>query len=223
VVITIDGPAISGKSAVAKRLAAELKIYYLYTGILYRGVAFSLLEKYGQEVFVAPEKIKDLSLDFIQNFVYKYVVGKPKLLIEGNDVTAKLFETKIDQLASIVSTSPQVRNKLLPVQQDVAKSHSLVADGRDCGSVVFPDAEFKFFLTANLKTRAQRWLKDKRHDAAAKTISIKAVVAEIKQRDKRDLERKIAPLRVPNGAMVIDNSNLTIDETVVKFLAVIRS
>lgn len=234
-IITIDGPVASGKSSVAKRLAEELKMYYLYTGLFYRAVAYILLKKIEEErgekgSFPIVEEcafedfVKKLGpehLDFAKNIFYDYRKdgdeSQPHLFYLSEDITKKLFLSSLDQYASIVSAQKNVRDVLLDLQRDVAARYDIVADGRDCGTVVFPDADYKFYLTADVETRAQRLMSDKTRGELKRDLE--KVKAEVEARDKRDQEREVAPLKVPETAVIIDNSSMTLEETVSKFLS----
>jgi len=244
-IITIDGPVASGKSSIAKALAKELKIYYLYTGLLYRSVAFVLWQRFQNEggsnrsaetdganndfsVFVASLTADDLS--FIAKLCYDYGAegdgeSRPYLFYQGpNDAAAKeitehLYHTSMGQRASVVSANKLVRDSLLDVQRNVAKKYDIVADGRDCGTVVFPNADYKFYLTADAMIRAQRLMLDETRGAFEKDIE--KVKAGLEERDRRDKEREVAPLTIPEDAIIIDNSSLTQEKTLNKFLACI--
>jgi CMP/dCMP kinase len=215
-VITIDGPVASGKSSVAQELANRLNFYYLNTGLLYRSIAYILS--------TVKHKILDASsvqlltaddLTFVQHLIYKYSNSKPHVLFDGQDITSALYAAHMDQGASIVSAGPAVRQALLQLQRSIARKHDLVADGRDCGSVIFPQAEIKFFLTADVDVRAHRLYNDPRRNVTQTFYDIKTSLI---QRDERDRTRAIAPLVIPNDAIVIDNSALTFDQTVDIFM-----
>ena len=213
-VITIDGPAASGKSTVARELASHLGFYYLYTGMLYRAVGYILVHiigKKGEELTNIDEK----ELEFINDMSYRYEGGKPHVFYNDVDITGELFNSKLDDASSLVSSHEQVREALIDIQRDVAHEHDLIAEGRDCGSVVFPDAEYKFFITASLDVRANRKVLD-----YSKPFDV--VKRELIERDKRDKSRAISPLVIPQDAIVIDNSDLTKDETLQKLLSYIK-
>ncbi|MBU1008341.1 (d)CMP kinase [Candidatus Dependentiae bacterium] len=233
-IITIDGPVASGKSSVARALARELKSYYLYTGLLYRAVAHVLLDRLKKEKTRRPflpefqEYVEELGpdqLEFVSDLCYDY--GKdddgdrPYLFYLGEEITHDLYSSELDQPASIVSANKHVRDALLDLQRDVAKRYDIVADGRDCGTVIFPQAEHKFYLTASPEVRAQRLMLDEKRGPLQKDIE--KVEAELEQRDKRDRERSVAPLTIPEDATIIDNSELTLQETVNRFLRAIGS
>lgn len=232
-IITIDGPVASGKSSVAKDIAEKLKIYYLYTGLLYRAVASVLREQIkkeiGRKVFDKEfedyvKHASDSVFDFIKDISYDYGedkgVKRPYVFYKKDEITNLLYDVSLDQISSIVSANKHVRDALLPIQRDVAKRYDIVADGRDCGSVIFPNADHKFYLTASLDTRAMRLMMDERRGVGDTTID--KIKSELEERDRRDKERVVAPLVVPNGATIIDNSSMTLNETVAKFLEYIK-
>lgn len=206
-IITIDGPAGSGKSSVAKEIAEKLNIYYLNSGLLYRSVAYLSLNN-----------IKILNL--IKDLEYIYKNNKSYILYKNQDITDKLYTGEISNLSSKIAEQKEIRENLLNFQQNLAKNYSLIADGRDCGSVVFPDANYKFFLTASLDIRAKRIFLDKNRDN--KSLNLDQIKQELELRDQRDINRKIAPLIIPKDSIIIDNSDLTKQETVNKILSYIK-
>ena len=201
-IITIDGTVASGKSSVAKRLAADLGMHHLNTGLLYRTVA--LLSKQGAAVDAA----------WIKDLTYDVSAVEGTVLFKGQPVLGDVYNPDIDQAASKISADKQIRQLLLPVQRTVGDRYDIVADGRDCGSVVFPDAAVKIYLTANESVRAQRLMNDPARRYAA--MEHNAVITEIRERDQRDKERDVAPLVIPQGATVIDSSDLTFEQTVAR-------
>jgi cytidylate kinase len=213
-IITIDGPVASGKSSVAKAIAKELKIYYLYTGLLYRAVAYLLRKKNIQKI--TPE-----TLSFVKDITYECGVlnAEPRIFYKDEDVTKNLYDMSISQYTSEISVNKVVRDALIAIQQGIAKRYDIVADGRDCGSVVFPNADYKFYLTADVDARAQRLLLDRRRGAE----DLEKVKVQLQERDKRDKEREVSPLVVPEGAIIIDNSKISLAETIDKFLKHLRS
>ena len=208
-IITIDGPVASGKSTVAKAIAKELGIYYLYTGLLYRVIGFVLLEKLKTKEALIKflDEITNKDLIFLYDVAYDYSDGEPHLFYKETDITSMLLDSKYDQIASIVGANKIIRDALLGVQRGIARYHDVVADGRDCGTVVFPDAQHKIFLTASLDVRAQRVALDRTRGETE--VSLEKVKAELEQRDKRDMQRDVAPLIIPEGAVVVDSSHLT--------------
>lgn len=218
-IITIDGPVASGKSSVAKALAQKYGLYYLYTGLLYRGASYILIKR----GIVNPDALTERSriqlsesdVACLADLSYSYVNGKPLIMVDGEDVTDKLLQTSFDRCSSIISSVPAVREKLLSIQRDIAKKYDLIADGRDCGTVVFPDADYKFYLTARCQDRADRLAIDPARNIEGLTAD--EIKRDIEERDLRDMQRNISPLTIPDGAIVIDNSGLTFEETVAQF------
>jgi cytidylate kinase len=200
-IVTIDGPVASGKSSVAKELARRFGFNHVNTGLLYRVVAY-LSAVHKNDMLSVPEDMR-----------YDFVDGKP--MVYWHEVVIEescLYSPLIDQEASRLSADPALRNLLLPLQKEVAKTHNIIADGRDCGSVVYPQAEVKFFLTAEATVRARRLMANKdRHYAS---LSLDEIAHEILVRDCNDQKREVAPLVIPQGAIVIDSTNLTFEQTV---------
>lgn len=223
IIITIDGPAASGKSTIAQELAKKLDYYYLYTGLLYRAVAYVAGQI--QHATTVPENLNSPSLEsfggmnFIGDMTYEYCQGYPHIFYQGKDITAFLQDSALAQQASIVSADIRVREALLSVQRTVAQHYDIIADGRDCGTVVFPNADVKFFLTADVSTRAQRIFSDQKRKAG--TMTLDQIKAGLQERDNRDQSRAVAPLVIPDGAIVIDNSAMSLQQTVDEFLRVI--
>jgi CMP/dCMP kinase len=221
-IITIDGPTASGKSTIAQLLANKLSIYYLNSGLLYRGLAYILSQ---QGISIEKGAIltsKELMLLFsIDTFIYRYSKQKVELLYQTKDIKPYLKNSYIDQYASVIATNSVVRTLFLSYQRSYAQNRSLVVDGRDCGSTVFPYADYKFFLTASFTVRAHRWQKDQ----LDKGIILLLTDCEnaVYERDSRDSLRVFDPLIIPKGAHIIDNSSITIDQTIDCMLASIIS
>jgi len=220
VVITIDGPAGSGKSTVARTLAERLNSYYLYTGLLYRAAAYALCHAYGDEFVGSGRagsfKIGDQDCILFEQLSYDYINKNPHVTYQNHDITDIVQRQKYDQLASIVSANKSVRDALLTLQREVGKAYDIIADGRDCGTIVFPDAQYKFYLTASLDVRASRLFQSAKRKGAVE--SLEEMKQELDERDKRDMNREVAPLRVPKNAIVIDNSDLTSTQTIALFV-----
>ena len=206
-VVTIDGPAGAGKSSVAKRAARELGIKYLDTGAIYRAIALILAKSEispDNEEFLR-EALSEVRIELRDNSV----------LVNDFDVSGEIRTPEVDELASVYSALPVVRSALLGLQQDQEKYGSIIAEGRDVGSVVFPDAKVKFFLTASPEARAKRRYLER--ISKGKDANYDEILAAIKHRDDNDSTRKTAPLTVPDGAIYLDTSDMTEDEAV-KFI-----
>ena len=223
-IITIDGPTASGKSSAGRVVAKELGYYYLYTGLLYRGLAYLLMKDFGYnlESIAHPDMQKVDELLDPKKFTYRYDArDRERIFFNGSDITSYLKGDVIGQAASILSTNPEVRERLNILQRKIANDHNVVIDGRDAGSVVFPHATKKFFLTASEQERADRWRELQRKRGI--TVSFDDALNFIQTRDARDSGRAIAPLTIPEGAQVIDNSDMDLGETSKKIIEEVRA
>ena len=203
-VITIDGPAGAGKSSAAKDVARELGIKYLDTGAIYRAIALILAKSE-----ISPDNDEYLREALSE---IKIILRDDKVLVNDFDVSGEIRTPEVDELASLYSAVPAVREALLGLQQEQKNYGSIVAEGRDVGSVVFPDAKVKFYLTASPEVRAKR-----RYDeriAKGKNANYDEILRAIKERDINDSTRKTAPLSIPEGAIYIDTSDMTEKEAV---------
>lgn len=201
-VIAIDGPAGAGKSTVAKLVASKLGISYLDTGALYRALAY-YLDSLAISAQESPELRKAL-------FDVTVEIRASSVFLNGTDVSSLIRTPAVDRIASLYSALPSVREKLLMLQRDQALKGGLVADGRDMGTVVFPYAPVKVFLTAQAEVRAQR-----RHDElAARGVKVeyRKLLDEILQRDEADVKRSIAPLKQAPGAVLLDSSAMNAEQ-----------
>lgn len=203
-VVAIDGPAGAGKSTAARMLAAELGIAYINTGSLYRALALA-----------ASEAGLDLRLDLPQDFLAAQHLEfrGETLFLNGRDPGSALRSAECAANASIVSKQPAVRKFLLDVQRDAARTQWIVMEGRDIGTVIFPDARIKFFVTASLETRAKRRLAQRGEIAAG--ADLESVMADIRRRDEQDSNRDTAPLRPAEDAIMVDTTGMTADEVLV--------
>ncbi|HLD75114.1 MAG TPA: (d)CMP kinase [Bdellovibrionota bacterium] len=214
-IITIDGPTGVGKSSVSKRLSKKLGILYLESGALYRALAYKSLK---QKLSLTEAFIKKM----LQNtkIHVQGQKGKISVILDGTCVDAYLRDEKIGNRASEISQMKCVREFLLHVQRDCAKENDLIAEGRDMGTVVFPEAQYKFYLEAKPQIRVQRRfleLEKKRH-----RVNLDKIKKNLHERDKKDTEREISPLKVPEGAHLIDTSGLSLDEVVQKIVDAIN-
>ena len=199
-VVAIDGPAGAGKSTVARLLAERCGFTYVNTGSLYRAIAWAAAGK-GVD-------IKDLQEDFLAGLDLDYADGK--LLVNGVDPGEELRSSACSAAASFVATQPRVRQFLLPVQRNAAMKGWIVMEGRDIGSVIFPDAAYKFFVTASVEERARRRLEQN----ANETLTFEEIKKLISERDYQDSHRAEAPLRQAEDALLVDTSSMSIDEVV---------
>lgn len=207
IIIAIDGPTASGKSTTAREVAKRLEYIHINTGAMYR--AFALYASQWGVTSSDDPRIAELS-----EKVYIDFDEEGNILLEGRDVTKDVHAPEVAQLASAIAVLPYVRSKMVAMQQEMGKDGGAVLDGRDIGSVVFPDAELKIFLIANPKTRAER--RRLELALAGKDMPLETLIAEIEQRDKRDSERELSPLRKAPGAEELDTSALTFEEQVEK-------
>ncbi len=205
--IAIDGPVGVGKSTVARALARELGYRYLSTGALYRVVALAARER----GIGAEDDALEARLAALLDSTTIAVEGE-RVLLDGRDVSGGLAEPEIGELASRLSALAVVRARMLPVQRAAADEGGLVVEGRDIGTVVFPDAEYKFFLDAAVAVRAERRFAELAAKGAA--ISREQVLAELSARDRRDAGRALAPLKCAADAVVIDSSRLSVAQVV---------
>lgn len=209
VIITIDGPASSGKGSVAKIVAQSLNFHYLESGAIYRALGLWVYRHHGADLVAEAEVLKllaSLRLEFNGDEIY----------VNDQEVSAMLREESIGMLAARYGAMPQVRQNLLAFQRSFAREPGLVSDGRDMGSVVFPQADLKVFLTATAEKRAER--RYKQLQQLGKSVTIEVILQDIIARDHQDLQRSTAPLRYDSSFKVLDNSALTLAETVTKVL-----
>ncbi len=214
--VAIDGPAGSGKSTISKLIAEKLDILCLDTGAMYRACALKCVQS---GVKVTDEKAVSALMNDIQLEI-KYKDGAQITMLDGADVSSKIREPEISMLASTVSALGCVREKMVDLQRKIAKDTSCVLDGRDIGTNVLPNAQFKFYLTARSEVRAKR----RQLENAAKGFNqpLEDILKQIEERDKQDAGRKIAPLKRAADAVEIDTSDLTINEVVSLILSKIQ-
>lgn len=211
IIIAIDGYSSTGKSTVAKQLANKLGYVYVDTGAMYRAVTLYAL----RNSFITE---KDLDVDALVgklpsirlNFVFNPDSGFGEMYLNGENVEREIRQMEVSRFVSRIAAVPQVRELLVAEQQEMGKSRGIVMDGRDIGTVVFPDAELKIFMTASAEERAQRRFRELRDKGD--TVSYEAVLQNVQERDDLDTSRKDSPLKKAEDAIQIDNSNLGLEE-----------
>jgi cytidylate kinase len=212
-IVTIDGPVASGKSTVARLLAQRLGCYYINSGLLFRTCAYVLMRD-GGHTSEQLRMLSDAQLAGIDWHQLHYVVddGREQIIYANENITYVLKDEAVAQAASIAATNAGVRALVLAYERQLAHGRSCVIDGRDTGSVVFPNAEVKIYLSAAPEVRARRWQLDQEKHGTR--LTLKRALDDVMQRDVRDKKRAIAPLTVPHNATVIDTSALSIAQVV---------
>lgn len=219
-IIAIDGPSGAGKSSVTKLVALELGFSCLDTGAMYRAITWKALEE-GIDVNDA-EALGELARSCIIDFVHEEGDPSPKrVLIDGIDVTGEIRTQRIDQNVSPVSAVPAVREALVAQQQRIGHTGDYIVEGRDIGTVVFPDAEVKVFLTASAEERARRRVAQNAERGIG-SVDYDAVLADIIRRDEYDSSRDVSPLKPADDAFLLDSSPLTIEQVVQKIVDLAR-
>lgn len=204
--IAIDGPAGAGKSTIAKRVAKELGFIYVDTGAMYRAIALYFLQN---QIDASDEETVREALNGIQVSI-AYENGEQQILLNGENVTGSIRREEVGNMASVTSAYPAVRKKLLSLQQELAASADVIMDGRDIGTCVLPKAPLKIYLTASVKTRAKRRFEE----LTEKKIpcNIEEICKDIEERDYRDMHRDVSPLCQAEDAVLVDSSDMTIQE-----------
>ena len=215
--IAIDGPAGAGKSTIAKKVAKELSCVYVDTGAMYRAMALYLLRQK-----VSRENTSEIGTT-CQNadITIEYQDGVQIVLLNGENVNEFLRTEEVGNMASVSSAIPEVRQKLLNLQRKLAATMSVVMDGRDIGTTILPDAEVKIYLTASSLTRARRRyleLQEKGIDC-----NLEEIQKDIEERDERDMNRAVSPLKQAKDAVLVDSSDLTIEQVVDRILEIFRA
>ncbi len=212
-IVTIDGYASAGKTTTARGVAQKLGFKYLDSGATYRMAAL-LIKRKGIDY-----TDKDKVVKAIKNIKINYDEKLGRLTLDGEDVEKEIRTEEISHISSVIATYEDVRKILQKIQREIGKTGNVVAEGRDMGSFVFPDADIKIFMTADLKERARRRWKELKEKG--QNISYEEVLKKMEERDRRDSERKINPLVKPEGAIEIDTTNLTIEEEIEKVIELI--
>lgn len=207
-IITIDGPGGSGKSTVAKLIAKKLSISYLDTGAMYRALGYYAIKNainVEDESAVMP-LLENLDMKLWEDD------GVIQVSVNGENVTPYIREHSISMAASTISKIPAVRIKMVELQRKIASAADCIMDGRDCGSFILPDADYKFYMTASVDVRAERRRKELLQKG--QEISFEEIKKDIEARDKQDMTRKFAPLVIPDKAIVIDTSEMSIEDVI---------
>ena len=214
--VAIDGPAGAGKSTIAKRVAKEKDFIYIDTGAMFRAMAIHFLRCgiAADDHERISEAVKDV------NVTISYVNGEQQVFLNGENVTGMLRTEEVGNMASASSVNGDVRKKLLELQRKLAASANVVMDGRDIGTVVLPNADVKVYLTASVEVRAQRRYKELIEKGQA--ADLEQIKKDIEERDYRDMNREIAPLRQAEDAVLVDSSYMTIEENVQAILDLIK-
>ena len=214
--VGIDGPAGAGKSTIAKRVAKEKGFIYVDTGAMYRALALYFLEQgiRADETDRMTEAVSGAEVGI------QYENGIQQVYLNGRNVTGRLREEAVGNMASKSSAIPEVRQKLLELQRELAKTEDVVMDGRDIGTCVLPDADVKIFLTASVETRARRRYEELKEKGIP--CSLDEIAKDIQERDERDMTRKTAPLKQAEDAVLVDSSNLTVEEVTARIIELCR-
>ena len=214
--IAIDGPAGAGKSTIAKKLAQKLGYVYVDTGAMYRAMAYYFLQ---QGIDKTDEAAINAAVDGA-DVTLRYVDGAQQVLLNGEDVTGSLRSEQVGNMASNTSVYPAVRVKLVALQQKLAQTTDVIMDGRDIGTCVLPDAQVKIYLTASVGTRAKR-----RYDELVEKgekPDLAKIEADIEERDYRDMHREMSPLRQADDAVLVDSSEMNIEQVVSAILEIVK-
>ena len=214
--IAIDGPAGAGKSTIAKRVSKELSFIYVDTGVMYRAMAYFFIEKGIQAD--ETEKIEEACQE--ADITIEYSDGEQQVLLNGKNVTPYLRTEAVGNMASASSVNPNVREKLVALQQKMGAEKSVVMDGRDIGTKVLPNAAVKIYLTASSRTRAERRFKELTEKGT--DCDLDQIEKDIIERDHRDMTRAISPLMQAEDAVLVDSSYMTIDEVVERILSIYK-
>lgn len=214
--VAIDGPAGAGKSTIAKRVAKKLNAIYVDTGAMYRAMALFLIRNNvdGEDEEEVSKMIENAEVSI------RFENGEQQVMLNGENVNGFIRTEEVGNMASACSVYPKVRMKLLDLQRDLARKNNVVMDGRDIGTHVLPDAKPKIFLTASAGVRAKR-----RYDelvAKGETPNLEQIEKDIIERDHRDMNREIAPLKQAEDAVLVDSSALTIEAVEEKIVALVR-
>ena len=214
-VIAIDGPAGSGKSTTAKNVAEKLGFIHINTGAMYRGIALKCIQEDVniEDASQLNHLLTHTKLEFASE-------GELKLFMDGVDISAEITSVQVTDFVSQVSAISEVREKLVQYQRKMAEGLNVVLEGRDIGTVVFPNADHKFFLVADIHERAKR--RKKEMEAKGEVVSLEELTAEILERDRKDSTRKHSPLKKAEDAVEIDTTGISIEEQVNRIVEIVN-
>ncbi|MBO7235472.1 MAG: (d)CMP kinase [Alistipes sp.] len=216
IIIAIDGHSSCGKSTFAKAIAARLGYIFIDTGAMYRAVTLYALENGAIEGCIANEQLIESMLGDINiDFRFNPERGASDIYVNGDMVEGKIRTIEVSNCVSAVSSIGAVRSKLVAMQQEMGRKGGVVMDGRDIGTVVFPDAELKIYMTADAMVRAERRYKEL--TAKGDKVSLEEIYENVVSRDKADMTRAISPLRKADDAIVLDNSHMSVEEQMAWF------
>ena len=206
--IAIDGPAGAGKSTIAKRVAEKLGLIYVDTGAMFRAIALYMTGKCvkSNETYKVKEELNNIRLDIV------YENGEQQIILNDENVSKLIRNPEISKAASSFAQVPEVRERLLILQRELADKRPVVMDGRDIGTKVLPSASVKIFLTADVKVRAERRYKELTEKG--EKVNLEDIMSDIKSRDEQDMNRKVSPLVQADDAVLVDTSSLSVDEVV---------
>jgi cytidylate kinase len=216
VIIAIDGPAGSGKSTTSKLVANRLGISHLDTGSMYRAITVHFIKNsYSLDSIDVSSVMDSIELEISDSS------DKESVFLNGEDVTGRLRSNEVSKLVSDISSAKEVRAKMVEIQRRISSNKSIVIDGRDIGTVVFPDAEFKFFITASIDSRAKRRFDELQESDS--NVTLEQIEEEIKSRDHFDTTRENSPLKKAEDAITIDTTHLDVSEQVNMILEIINN
>ena len=206
--IAIDGPAGAGKSTIAKRVAEKLGLIYVDTGAMFRAIALYMTGKCvkSNEIDKVKEELNNIRLDIV------YENGEQQIILNDENVSKLIRNPEISKAASSFAQVPEVRERLLMLQRELADKRPVVMDGRDIGTKVLPSAAVKIFLTADVRVRAERRYKELTEKG--EKVNLEDIMSDIKSRDEQDMNRKVSPLVQADDAVLVDTSSLSVDEVV---------
>ena len=214
-VIAIDGPAGSGKSTTAKNVAEKLGFIHINTGAMYRGISLKCIQE-----DVNMEDAAQLN-HLLTHTKFEFAAeGESALLMDGVDISAEITSVEVTDFVSQVSAISEVREKLVQFQREMAEGFNVVLEGRDIGTVVFPNADHKFFLVADIHERARR--RKKEMEAKGEVVSLEELTAEMLERDRKDSTRKHSPLKKAEDAVEIDTTGISIEEQVNRIVEIVN-